>query len=210
MGSDEEIKSSKSLQPTDIQPPSRLPGFPRLPSQAGIFGGPWWDALRYEAARRQFLRYGRAWHAVEQSIRALRETEDEYVEYQRALARAADIGTILETDRLERIAALDEASHKRELASLKADAEAAKLGWERVKYEQEQKPKDYEEVVFEKQLQKFRSFIKHPKRLWDEYYKHREAVITARGGEDKLTPEDEDELRRAKDYVQSLLDSEQV
>lgn len=189
--------------------PSDFPELPRIPSSGGILGGVFWDVLRYEGTRRVAAKYDEAWQAALGIIGTLELFQEQVVELNRAVNRAKHINMILEADDRKLEAELEMARQLPRLAKLKADAEEAKLRWEIVRYEQQCKPKDYEDTVFEKALDNFRRGLREPQRLREEFERYREELIEKRG-DDGLTPGDEDDLRRAEELLNDAFNLREI
>lgn len=189
--------------------PSDLPELPRIPSSGGFFRSVFWDVLRYEGTRRVAAKYDEAWQAVLGIVGTLKLFQDEVIELNRAVNRAKHINMILEADDRKLGAELETARQLPRLAKQKADAEEAKLRWEIVRYEQQCKPKDYEDTVFEKTLDNFRRGLREPQRLREEFERYREELIEKRG-DDGLTPGDKDDLRRAEELLNDTFNLREV
>ena len=197
------------LMRIDEAVPRDLPKLPTIPSSGGILRGVWFDVLRYEGARRVAVKYDEAWQAVLGVIGTLRDVQLEEIELKRAINRAQHIDTILEIDDLKLEAELEMAKRLPKLAQLAADAEKAKLGWETARREQQSKPKNYEDAEFQKTLDRFCRDLEEPKRLRDELEKYKKEIIDKRG-EAGLTPEDEDDFKRAEELLNLTLDLGEV
>lgn len=209
MVADNEDRTYGELMRIDEAMPRNLPELPSIPSAGGVLRGVWFDVLRYEGARRVAVKYDEAWQAALAVIGTLKDVQLEGIELDRAVNRAKQIDKILEMDDRKLEAELELARRLPKLAQLAADAEEAKLHWEIARREQQSKPKDYEDSVFEKELDTFRRGLKEPKRLREELERYKQETIDKRG-EAGLTSEDEDDFERAEELLNVTLDLREV
>ena len=197
------------LMRIDEAMPRDLPQLPTIPSSGGILRGVWFDVLRYEGSRRVAAKYDEAWRTFLGVIGTLKEVQLEAEELDKAIRRGERIDDILKMEDKKIDAELEMAKHLPELARLKAEAELAKLRFEIARHEQQSKPKNYEDSVFEKELDTFRRGLKEPQRLRDELERYKQDIIEKRG-EAGLTAEDEADFERAEELLNVTLDLREV
>ena len=198
-----ELESSGAVMPLDDR------DLRYVPAGGEFLRGAFWVALRITAHEKMHLKAAKAYEAKTKHERARREAEEEYRALQCAIDRGKDIQTILDMEAEKRQQEKEEAEAEREIAALRAKLDKLRL---EVKIEEVERKRrnQNEDDEFEEERQKIRTMINRPKTLWDEYYKHEAELIKERRGRDKLTPEDEDNLQRAKGYVDALLDEEAI